>query len=53
MPASPIGASASGSGVVSPMMLVERSRRDTSTSTRWRSLIRSRSARFARKVSWA
>ena len=42
---------ASGTGTVSPRMVVEVSRWSTSISTRWRSLSFSKSARFARRVS--
>ena len=52
MPQSPIGASASGSAACSPMMVVRQARAaTTSTSTRWRSLMCSRSSRLARSVS--
>ena len=50
MPHSPIGASASGNDTLSPMIVVVRSRCETSTSTRCRSAMRSRSARLARSV---
>ena len=51
MPHSPIGASTNGDDAFCPMTVVARLRAETSTSTRWRSLMASRSARLARSVS--
>ena len=50
MPAKPVGASASGIASSSPSTVVLRLRCDTSTSTRWRSLIARMSSTLASRV---
>ena len=50
MPHMPIGANASGSETGSPRIVVCMLRDETSTRMRWRSLMASRSARFAWSV---
>ena len=51
MPNRPTGASTNGDDTFCPTMVVARLREETSTSTRWRNLIVSMSARLARSVS--
>ena len=50
MPASPVGASASGIDSCSPSTVVAMLRRETSTSTRWRSFTLAMSSILASRV---